>query len=71
MTRMADYTGLAAMARDLFSGPEPGRDDACFTRILQEHPGRALDVGCGTGRLLLAFLQAGYDIEGVEWFTIS
>lgn len=66
MTRQADYTGLGATAWDLFSGTEPGRDYPFFARILADNPGRALDVGCGTGRLLLDFLHAGYDVEGVE-----
>lgn len=66
MERHEDYTGLAAIAWDVFSGTEPGPDVPYFERILRDHPGRALDVGCGTGRLLLAYLQAGYAIEGVE-----
>jgi len=66
MPRMEDYTGIGAVAWELFSGTEAGRDYPFFERVLQEHPGRALDVGCGTGRLLLNFLQTGYDVEGVE-----
>jgi SAM-dependent methyltransferase len=63
---MNDYFGLAAIAWELFSGTEPGPDHQFFQSILERNPGRALDVGCGTGRLLLPFLQAGLDVEGVE-----
>ena len=63
---MQDYTGLGAIAWELFSGSEPGRDHSFFKRILTDNPGLALDVGCGTGRLLLDFIGAGYAVEGVE-----
>jgi len=66
MTRRDDYTGLAAVAWELFSGSDPGRDHSFFENILQARPGRSLTVGCGTGRLLLPLLEGGYDIEGVE-----
>lgn len=66
MERSVDYTGLGATAWELFSGTEPGPDSPFFERFLREHPGRALDVGCGTGRLLLEYLQKGYEVEGVE-----
>ena len=66
MQRSADYTGLGAIAWELFSGTEPGPDSPFFERFLRDHRGRALDVGCGTGRLLLEYLQAGFDVEGVE-----
>jgi SAM-dependent methyltransferase len=66
MTRTDDYTGLAAVAWELFSGTDTGRDYAFLERVLKENPGRTLEVGCGTGRLLLHFLRAGYEVEGVE-----
>jgi len=34
--------------------------------MLEQCPGLALEVGCGTGRLLLPYLKAGFDIEGVD-----
>src|SRR5262249_28928407 len=34
--------------------------------ILSESGSPALDVGCGTGRLLLPYLAAGLEVEGVE-----
>lgn len=30
-------------------------------------PGRALDAGCGAGRLLCLLARAGWDAEGLEW----
>ncbi len=63
---MEDYTGLAAVAWELFSGEEPGRDHPFFARLLAVNPGPTLDVGCGTGRLLLPLLEAGHEVEGVE-----
>jgi SAM-dependent methyltransferase len=36
-----------------------------FGRVV-EHGQPALDAGCGTGRLLIPWLQAGYDVEGCD-----
>ncbi len=61
-----DYTGLAATVWDVFSGDEPGRDHAFFERAVAAGHGPALDVGCGSGRLLRPFLRAGLEVEGVD-----
>lgn len=61
-----DYTGLAATVWDVFSGDEPGRDHAFFERAVAVGRGVALDVGCGSGRLLRPFLRAGLEVEGVD-----
>jgi SAM-dependent methyltransferase len=63
---MEDYTGLATVAWDLFSGEAPGPDHPFFRKLLEQNLGPALDVGCGTGRLLLPYLSAGLEVEGVD-----
>jgi SAM-dependent methyltransferase len=63
---MEDYTGLGAIAWELFSGEEPGADHDFFRRLIEASGGPALDVGCGTGRLLLPYLSAGLEVEGVD-----
>jgi SAM-dependent methyltransferase len=61
-----DYTGLAAIAWELFSGEEPGRDYAFFRQIIARQSGPVLDIGCGTGRLLLPLIREGEDVDGVD-----
>jgi SAM-dependent methyltransferase len=62
----ADYTGLAATAWERFSTDEVGPDDAFFRALVARFGDPALDIGCGSGRLLLPLLGAGLDVEGVE-----
>ena len=64
-----NYHGLVAESYDLFRGDAPVENEAWFgfyKRRLEERPGLALEAGCGTGRILLPFLQAGYAMEGVD-----
>jgi SAM-dependent methyltransferase len=37
-----------------------------FERRIRDGGGPALDVGCGTGRLLIPFLRAGLDVDGCD-----
>ncbi|HEV8061921.1 MAG TPA: class I SAM-dependent methyltransferase [Gemmataceae bacterium] len=43
-----------------------GRD--FYLALARETNGPALDIACGTGRILLPCLQAGVDIEGLDLF---
>lgn len=61
-----DYSGIVAAAYDHFFGPEPYWDQAFFQRRLRANGGRALELACGTGRLLLPLLRDGCDVEGLD-----
>lgn len=37
-----------------------------FERRIRDGGGPALDVGCGTGRLLIPYLRAGLDVDGCD-----
>ena len=39
--------------------------------ISRTDPGRALDLGCGTGTNLLTLVEAGWQVEGVEFALIA
>jgi SAM-dependent methyltransferase len=61
-----DYRGLAAECYDLWFGDEPFWDQAFFHDRLRHNSGVALEIACGTGRLLVPFLRDGLAVEGVD-----
>ncbi len=62
-----EYTGLMALAWDPLRGDTSDWEDRALFRALIDEMGQpVLDVGCGTGRLLLDFLEDGVDIDGIE-----
>lgn len=43
-----------------------GQEIAYYQKFIERNGQPALDVACGTGRLLLPYLQAGLDVDGVD-----
>lgn len=65
--REYEYKGLMAQTWDLLRGDPSGQEDDGFYReMILAYGEPVLDVGCGTGRLLLAYLGSGIDIDGVD-----
>jgi SAM-dependent methyltransferase len=66
-TAEPEYRGLKAQAWDLLRGDTSSWPDRAFYLDVIARGGQpVLDVGCGTGRLLLDYLQQGVDIDGVD-----
>lgn len=67
MTTDYEYRGLMAESWDLLRGDTSTWADRGFYLALVERFGPpVLDVGCGTGRLLLDYLGLGIDVDGVD-----
>jgi ubiquinone/menaquinone biosynthesis C-methylase UbiE len=62
-----EYKGLMAQAWDLLRGDTFNWSDRFFyLEAIGRYGQPVLDVGCGTGRLLLDYLTQGIDIDGVD-----
>jgi SAM-dependent methyltransferase len=59
------YSGLASLAWSTYI--RPGWDHDFYKRIVEQGGGPALEVACGTGRLLIAYRQAGLDVDGCDY----
>ena len=60
------YTGLSAQCYDLWFGQEPYVDQAFFQRRIVAAGGPALEIACGTGRLLVPYLRDRLEVEGLD-----
>lgn len=62
-----EYKGLMAQSWDILRGDTSNWPDRFFfLDIIQKYGQPVLDVGCGTGRLLIDYAQQGIDIDGVD-----
>ena len=62
-----EYYGMLSEFWDLFRGDTSDWPDRFFfLDVVKKYSGPVLDVGCGTGRILLDFMQQGIDIDGVD-----
>lgn len=64
-----DYIQSPSVARgydDALAGSALFATDERFVARHCPTPGRLIDLGCGTGRLLLAFARRGYQVLGVD-----
>jgi SAM-dependent methyltransferase len=61
-----DYSGIVAAAYDHFFGDEPFWDQAFYAERICGNGGRALELACGTGRLMLPYLRDGLEVEGLD-----
>jgi SAM-dependent methyltransferase len=61
-----EYRGLVSYTYDLFGGDTDEEELEFYRRRIQESGEPVLEVGCGTGRLLIQLLADGIDIDGID-----
>ena len=61
------YHSLEAELHDAFwDAEDDGSEVRLMAGFLRKHPGPALEVGAGSGRLMFPLLQKGFAVEGLE-----
>ena len=60
------YSGLEAWSYDLVDELTQFEDFGFYRMMLESCPGPVLDLGCGTGRILLGLKEQGLDVVGLD-----
>jgi SAM-dependent methyltransferase len=61
------YLSLEAQLHDAFwEAEDDGSEVALMAAFLKRHPGAALEMGAGSGRLIFPLLAMGIELEGIE-----
>ena len=59
------YRSLEAKLHDIFWNAEaPGLELELIRQQLEGKPGKALEIGCGSGRILVPLNEAGFEVDG-------
>jgi SAM-dependent methyltransferase len=70
MERARPFYAQASLQTELYdamTASVPGGDDvAFFTALCKQHPGRVLELGCGTGRIAAPLARAGHEVVGID-----
>lgn len=61
------YDGLEASLYDQLDELSDFEDVAFYLEIASATVGRILDLGCGTGRVLIPLLESGFEVVGLEY----
>ncbi|NJM38304.1 MAG: class I SAM-dependent methyltransferase [Akkermansiaceae bacterium] len=61
------YLSLEAELHDAFwEAEDDGSEVRLMAAFLKKFPGKSLEIGSGSGRLMFPLLQLGFDLEGLE-----
>lgn len=66
MPMVAVYDGMLAEVYDAYTDADARGDLPLWDRLVTEAGGPALELGCGTGRVLLPLIQAGHKVQGLD-----